>query len=203
MQYSGIVETQTLIQVFWGVTLFCWVVPDVSKGLYLQGWWSRWTTHPATQRHISGDPNPQQEPSENLRPLSTRAYILSTRTKKQITADSEMCKNPVKWILLPWNGASSNFSSNLSEIRCHRYLGMAYPSVLFKLSRAEHCRADGGGGRYAATVWSAGRRALCYNETSCSNVHSVSGFCHKLHTLPQCVCRSPQPSPTNICWCVK
>ena len=33
MQYSGIVETQTLIQVFWGVTLFCWVVPDVSKGL--------------------------------------------------------------------------------------------------------------------------------------------------------------------------
>lgn len=33
MQYSGIVETQTLIQVLWGVTLFCWVVPDVSKGL--------------------------------------------------------------------------------------------------------------------------------------------------------------------------
>jgi hypothetical protein len=33
VQYSGTAETQKLIQVFWGVTLFCWVVPDVSKGL--------------------------------------------------------------------------------------------------------------------------------------------------------------------------
>jgi hypothetical protein len=33
VQYSAIEETQTLIQVCWGVTLMCWVVPDVSKDL--------------------------------------------------------------------------------------------------------------------------------------------------------------------------
>jgi hypothetical protein len=107
-----------------------------------------------------------------------------------------MFKTPVKLVRLPRHGASSDFSSNLSEKRCFHYLGMAYGSVLFKLSRAEHCRAGCGAvaaqqlcdpldGWHSAIVKHP--VAMCTlwvdSAVSCTPCHNV--------------CRSPKPSPTT------
>jgi len=82
VQYSGIGETQTLIQVFWGVTLFCWVVLDVSKGLVIFIFKGDGVVEPPTQQHgVTSQKRIQQQRSENLSPRNTRVYILSACTQ--------------------------------------------------------------------------------------------------------------------------
>lgn len=51
MRYSGTAGTQTLVQVLWGVTLFCWVVLDVSKGLGVFMFKGNRVVEPLTQPH--------------------------------------------------------------------------------------------------------------------------------------------------------
>jgi hypothetical protein len=46
--------------------------------------------------------------------------------KRLITFDSEMCDYPVKWVLVPCHGKSSNFSSKLSELSYLRNRQIVY-----------------------------------------------------------------------------